>query len=337
VAAAENTPGASTLGRFFRRLADFFDRSALSRGSAREIRIVGFLLVFAGLITAGTLIHGWHFLFWNFLFASFFCAGSWLIFSSVAWPPAARAFFLAALILVSLGAAADRLLGMGAFILLLMALLRRLAGSSDLRANGINVLAVILLCFSGYGYFSSLLEWRRNAILAIDQDVPLSCRNNRCLGGDVAFTVPEFWLPSEGSNLIRDIQSIAPLRAYKDSATDNRIAFAAFAMGSDNLVRQLNIFMDKQRAFMRSRQPNSIQGPNQAPLVLEKLMSAIDVQLYMIRYASQASPGYLGEEQQSYAFVLLHQRRATTWLFIVDGTDVSSREFLLHRIISGFH
>ena len=134
----------------------------------------------------------------------------------------------------------------------------------------------------------------------------------------------------------RDIQSITSLKTYQDSATDNKIAFAAFSAPPESLLSSLRAFLGAQKAFLRSRQPNTERGPNQPPLAIQPVMRAPDVELHTITYVSQSKPGYLGDENDATAFLLLHRRGEITWLFILDGNDFSGREFLLHRIISGF-
>ncbi len=81
---------------------------------------------------------------------------------------------------------------------------------------------------------------------------------------------------------------------------------------------------------MRSKAMNS------EPLTPQQILKSHDTSLYAVRYQGSSVPGYLAGSEEMTALVLLHERRGMTWLFVVDGTDLSAREFILHRIISGF-
>lgn len=333
----------SFLGRFFRRLADFFDaqpaqskpQTSLSRGSALEVDIITLTLVFTGLTVAGTWIHGLHFLLWNLLFALCFCAGTWIIFRSARWSTQARSLLLASVLLLSATAASQRIVALGAFIFLFALMLRGLWIGAFMRRETLSVAAVALFCFSAYDGFSAVLEWRRNATLTVGEAIPMGCQpkntGNICKAGDVSFLVPDFWRPAHGSNLIKDLSSVLPLRIYADSATDNSVAFGAFSASGEQVMQKLANFLAAQKSFLRSK------TGNKDPLAPQRMMSSADTALYGLRYESATAPGYLAATQESTALLLTHQRRSVTWFFIVDGTDISAREFILHRIMSGFH
>ncbi|MFO1471937.1 MAG: hypothetical protein U1F27_12980 [Turneriella sp.] len=350
----------SALGRFFRRLADFFDRHAEQKksgtrflrayaGTALEIDFFAFGILFFGILIAGITIHGFAFAGWVLLFAILLSAGAWLIFYSAHWREERRALLLAFLLVVSTDAVSERLLALFAFIPLSFLLLSDLnllreqaARIEDRRGNNLrSVLAVLLFCFVAYEGFSVLIAMQRNAMLDIKSPANMACGAGvqsriACRAGAARFDVPDFWQNSEGSNLIQDLQSVAAFKTYRDSATDNQIAFAAFWAPAENILTSLQTFLDAQKAFLRSRVPNTPRGSNQPPLKLQPVAQAADVQLHTVAYVSSAKPGYLGEESESTAILLLHRRGEVTWLFILDGNDFAGREFLLHRIMSGF-
>lgn len=348
----------SLVGRFLRRLADLFDGNSgrsLFAGTPREIDIVTLGLVFGGLVVAGTFIHGWSFLFWNALYAAVFCAATWTIFYSTRWQTKTRALILAVVLIVSVAAASERVMAMAAFVVLLLFLARSLLSHADfIRRETISVVAVALFCFSSYDAFAGVLEWRRSAALTLSGAVPVECGATRsaslpqrlreiwneiwstaqaetlCKAGAVSFSVPDFWQRGRGSNLIRDLSSVADLKIYADSATDNSIAFAAFSAPPAQLMQQIANFFSVQKGFLRSRDPKKVA------LVPEQIVKSADTQLYGLRYESEVIPGYLAENAEFNAMILLHERRGVTWLFILDGKEVAAREFLLHRVISGF-
>lgn len=325
---------ASVLGKLFRRLADFLDDQG---GAAkkipnlrREVDIITLALVFLGLIIAGTWLHGWGFFGWNFLFALVFCAGAWFIFLSARWKKSARAFLLAGLLLLSVGSAAERIFALVLLTLLALSIIR----GDFIRREIVSVLAVALFCFTSYDAFAGVLEWRRSAALVVAGKIRTECRavtsGTLCQASETSFSVPEFWRPGPGSNLMKDLAPVTALRIYADSATDNAVAFAAFSAPAQQVMRQVTEFLSLQKGFLRSR------GFNKDALVPQQMMKSADTWLYGLRYQSPSLPGYLGASSDLTALILLHERRGVTWLFIIDGTDISAREFMLHRIISGF-
>lgn len=275
------------------------------------------------------------------LFALILSAGAWLIFYSAHWSERRRSLLFAFLLVLSVGTVAERLLALFAFISLYFLLVHATLRKYDRGENLRSTIAVLLFCFVAYEAFSAAIAWQRSSMLGIRSQTKLSCGAGgtsrvACRAGTVQFDVPDFWQGSEGSNLIQDIQSIAAVKTYQDSATDNKIAFGAFYAPPENILASLRNFFEAQKAFLRSRVPNTERGANQPPLMIQPLVHAPDVELHTIAYVSSAKPGYLGNENESTAILLLHRRGGMTWLFILDGNDFSGREFLLHRIISGF-
>ena|GEM_PF-3165364 len=342
----------SALGRFFRRLADFFDRRAEQTphgtrflrayaGTPLEIDFFAFGILFIGVLIGGITIHGLAFAHWVLLLALVLSSGAWLIFYSAHWSKERRSLLIAALLVLSVATASERLFALFALIalefLLLAAHLRHYQRAENLR----NVIAVLLFCFVAYEGFSAVIALQRNAMLGISSQAKLTCGAGvssrvACRAGTARFDVPDFWQGGEGSNLIQDLQSVAALKTYQDSATDNKISFGAFSAPAENIIASLRKFFEAQKAFLRSRVPNTARGANQPPLMIQPVMQAPDVELHTVTYVSSVKPGYLGEENESTAILLLHRRGDVTWLFILDGNDFSGREFLLHRIISGF-
>lgn len=331
---------ASVLGKLFRRLADFLDDQGGTAKKApnlrREVDIITLGLVFLGLIIAGTWLHGWGFFGWNFLFALVFCAGAWVIFQSARWKKSVRAFLLVVILLLSVGSAAERIFALVLLVLLAFSLLRALPVHTGdfIRRELVSVLAVALFCFVSYDAFAGVLEWRRSDALVVAGRIKTECSaatgGTLCRASETSFSVPEFWRPGPGSNLIKDLAPVTGLRIYADSATDNAVAFAAFSAPAHQVMRQVTEFLSLQKGFLRSR------GFNKDALVPQQMMKSADTWLYGLRYRSPSLPGYLSDSSELTALLLLHERRGITWLFIIDGTDISAREFILHRIISGF-
>ncbi len=342
----------SALGRFFRLLADFFDRRLEQKpqgkgflrayaGTPLEIDFFAFGILFFGVIIGGIVIHGFAFAVWVVLFALLLAAGSWLIFYSAHWSEQRRSLLIAFLLLLSVGTVAERLIALFAFITLFLLLAHARLRHYNRGENLRSIIAVLLFCFVAYEGFSAAIALQRSWLLTVSSQAKLSCGAGvssrvACRAGAAHFDVPDFWQSADGSNLIQDIQSITTLKTYQDSATDNKIAFAAFSAPPESLLTSLRAFLAAQKGFLRSRQPNTERGANQPALVIQPVMQAPDVELHTITYVSQSKPGYLGEENDSTAFLLFHRRGEITWLFILDGNDFSGREFLLHRIISGF-
>ena len=130
-------------------------------------------------------------------------------------------------------------------------------------------------------------------------------------------------------------ESQAAAQAHADDRA--REAFAAFKATPAEILHTINNFFYTQKGFLRSR------GLKGEPLTLQQVMRGRDAELYALHYTSLKRPEYLGEKQESHALILLHAPNSTrptgrdqTWLFIVDGADLAGREFLLHRIVSGF-
>lgn len=330
----------SVVGGLLRRLADFFDRlslPSLGAGSTREVEFIALGLLFTGIVTLAVLIHGWFFLPWIFIFTVYFTGWTWIIFRSASWPLNARSILLSFLLILSIPAGIERVFAMAAFIALAAVLLwQAIRPLSDfIRKEKVSVIAVMLLCFSAYDGFARIVEWRRTAALKIPGGLSLDCQvrpggGSTCGALDAVFEVPEFWHQSTGSSLIRDLQNVGNLKTYADSATDNKIAFGVFTFNAEKLMIQMNNYFGAQKSFLRAK---SSTGD---PLSLNALLRSADAELYSLQYESDAKPGYTGERVASNALFLFHQQRGTTWLFIIDGTDLSGREFLLHRIISGF-
>lgn len=348
---AADRSGSSLLARFFRRLADFFERRASKEahhtrilpgwaGTRVEIDLLAFGLLFLGISVGGIAIHGFSNGGWILLLALAVSAGAWFLFFSARFTPLLRDLEIALLLVLAIPAAIERIMALAAFVLLFLLLLARQRRSSAARReNTVSVIAVILFCFVSYEVFAIALEASRNRVLKIPGALYMSCEKKQteiCSALEVRFDVPEFWQPGYGSNLIRDLNGVASLRIFKDSATDNQIAFAAYSSTPHQIATALQNFLITQKNFLRSRKIHTTRGPNMLPLNMEKVMESSDTQLYSLSYSSTGTPEYLGDEVQSTAFLVLHQRHGTTWLFILDGTDYSGREFLLHRIISGF-
>ncbi len=358
--------GNSRIGAFFRRIANYFDGlgtqpgSAAAaggvspstsgsshaphlRGSRTEIDIITFGVLGTGILVLGTAIHGWGFFFWSFLFAVFFCGGAWLIFRSIAWQPRQRNILLSLLLVLAVPSAAQRFMPFTVFAFLCAVLLVYLAKRLRQAPGEIaSAAAVILFCFVSYDVFSAVVENRRNAVLQLAGHEAVSCRQkaNRtiCNAESVAFHVPEFWRKGTETSLVADLSHVAPLTTYADSATKNTLAFAAFKSTPEQLVRSLGNFLYTQKGFLKSR------GLKGETLTLQQVMRGADAELYAVNYMGVQKPEYLGEKAESHALLLLHVPNATraegrdqTWLFVIDGPDLTAREFMLHRILSGFH
>jgi hypothetical protein len=337
--------GASWLGRLLRRLADFLDAAAPAAGfraSLGEINLLTLLLTSAGILTIGTAIHGLAALGWLLLFAALFSGGVFMIFRSSAWQARKRIFLASLLALSAIPAAAERLLPMFLVLLIGCYFVLLLTKRWELPHNFLNVLLVLLYCYTSYGVFAATLEWRRNRALAARDGIAIDCswqieRALVCRGGATSFDVPEFWKPTTRLHMTADLAAIMDLKAFADSATDNRIAFAAFQSPPAAVMRTITDFFNVQQAYLTSK---AAQGKSLAP---RGIMQSRDAELYAVSYRSPQLPGYLGGYADRNALFLLYQPqlgqsegRDATWLFIVDGTDLASREFLLHRIVTGF-
>ena len=335
----------SATGRLLRRLADFFDAAAPSatfRASLTEINLLTLLLTSAGILAIGTLVHGPGALGWLALFAVLFNAGVFLIFSSNTWPARTRLFVAALIALSALPAATERLLPMFLIVLVSGYFVLLLAKQWELPHNHLNVLLVLLYCHTSYGIFSATLEWRRNSALATGDGVAVSCdwqvgRALVCTGAATTFDIPEFWRPAAQTHLVADLAAIMRLKVFADSATDNRIAFAVFSSPPAAVMRTIIDFFNVQQSYLSSKAPGS------KVLTPQGIMKSRDAELYALSYRSPDLPGYLGTYADRNALFLLHQPqleqsegRDTTWLFVVDGTNLAARDFLLHRIITGF-
>ena len=127
----------------------------------------------------------------------------------------------------------------------------------------VSAAAVILFCFVSYDVFSAIIENRRNAALQIDKSADIECnyRADRmvCSADDVAFHVPEFWRNGSKTNLIADLSNIADFHTYADSASETRMAFAAFKAQPAEITQALSNFFYTQKGFLRSRSP---KGPH---------------------------------------------------------------------------
>lgn len=341
----QTVPRPSAAGRTLRRLADFFDALAPAtrfRASLGEINFVTLLITSAGILTIGTVIHGSGALLWLLLFAVLFNTGLLLIFSSNNWQARKRLFFASLLALSAIPAAAERLLPMFLVLLVSCYFVLLLAKQWELPHNYLNVILVLLYCYTSYGIFAATLEWRRTSALASNDGIAVDCswqveRALVCSGASTAFDVPEFWRPAGKTHLIADLAGIIDLKTFADSATDNRIAFAAFSSPPATVMRSLTDFFNVQQKFLTSK----AQGGKM--LTPQGIMKSRDAELYALPYRSPEMPGYLGTYADRNALILLHQPqleqgagRDTTWLFVIDGTDLAAREFLLHRIITGF-
>lgn len=336
----------SVLGGLFRRLADFFDRRAAHKphttrflrayaGTPLEIDFFAFGILFFGVTAGGIIIHGLAFAGWVILFALLLAVGAWLIFYSAHWTEQRRSLLLAFLLVLSLNTIAERIMALVAFVILFLLLAYARLRNKTTGENLRSVTAVLLFCFVAYDGFSLVLASRRSALLAIESGIRPVCAAGvssrvACRAGTVEFDVPEFWRPGGLSRIASDLDAITDLVKYSDSATDNVIAFGAFSAQPDQVMQQIATFLSAQKTFLQSR------DRMQVALVPQLLMKGADVQLYNLSYQSYARPGYLGELADNNAIFFLHRRRDTTWLFILDGNDFSGREFLLHRIISGF-
>ena len=348
----------SRLGRFFHRIADFFDRlsgeapsphsgahgearATKFRGSRTEVDVFTFGMLAAGILVLGTIIHGWGFFLYSAIFAAVFSGGAWLIFKSRDFDIRVRSALLCLLLAFALPSVSARLMPLAAFAVVCGAQVLVLVGRWRKTGESISAAAVILFCFMSYDAFSAIIENRRNAKLQIEKTVGVDCSYHGgrtvCSTGDVAFHVPEFWQKGTASNLIADLANISDLRVFADSASETRMAFVAFKATPAELNQALASFFYTQKGFLRSR------GLKGEPLTLQQVMRSSDAELYALQYTSAKRPEYLGEKQESHALVLFHIPNATrptgrdqTWLFIIDGPDLAGREYLLHRIVSGF-
>jgi len=330
------------IGGLFRRIADFFDSAAEQNSKATESRtnteteLIALGLIFLGIIVIGTLKLGWSFFVYNFFFALFFAGGIRFIFLIAAQKQLKRDILTGLILLLSIPAAADRLIGIISFVCLafLMFLARWFEGRSWYR-SALALTMALLFCFSGYGAFSFVIEWRRSANLKIRGALKTDCNHaneRKCSVLETDFSVPEFWVTRSRaeSNLVRDLSAVIDLTVYTDTATENTIAHAAFSISGQNVLKELQNFLSLQKSFLKSRTQSG------DAVTLQSLVRGADVELYAAPYLSEITPGYLAESANSTAIVLIHERRGVTWLFIVDGKEMASREFLLHRIISGF-
>lgn len=342
-----SAPRSSFLGRALRRLADFLDAAAPSaafRGSLTEINLLTLFLTSAGILTLGTIIHGVDALGWLLLFALLFNAGVLLIFSSNTWPARTQHFIAAMIALSALPAATERLLPMLLTVLVSCYFVLLLVKQWELPHSYLNVLLVLLYCYTSYGIFTATLEWRRNSSLIASDSAAIHCRWQAeralvCSGGAASFDVPEFWKPAAATHLIAELAAIMELRVFADAARDNRIAFACFFAPPATVMRTLNNFFTAQRAYLKSK---AIAGKEDI-LTPQRIIKSSDAELYALSYRSPEMPGYLGTYAERNALILLHQPQRehleghdTTWLFVIDGTELPAREFLLHRIITGF-
>lgn len=295
-----------------------------------------------GILVLGTVIHGWGFFLYSAIFAAVFSGGAWLIFKSRGFESHVRSALLCLVLAFALPSASARLMPLAAFAIICIALVLVLLGRWRTTGESISAAAVILFCFMSYDAFSAIIENRRNALLQIENSAGIDCSYHGgrtvCSTGDVAFHVPEFWQRGSESNLIADLANIADLRVFVDSASETRMAFVAFKAMPAELNQALANYFYTQKGFLRSR------GLKGEPLTLQQVMRSRDAELYALHYTSAKRPEYLGEKQESHALILLHTPNATrptgrdqTWLFIIDGPDLAGREFLLHRIVSGFH
>ncbi|MBS0618306.1 MAG: hypothetical protein JSR44_08970 [Spirochaetes bacterium] len=332
----------SAFGRFFRKLADLSDRLfSRSRfaGSRREVDFIAYAILFGGLIAVGTFIHGTNFLVWNIIFALVVCSGSLFLFRTGSANVRLRALILALLLLSALSSASSRIGALLLFCLLAIIFIVEsiFPKKNILQRDFASVVAVLLFCFVAYDAFAVFIEWRRNNALAVGEHIALKCgvaSQSFCASQRSSFEVPDFWEYAAGnSNLVKDLQAILPLRTYRDSATENTIALAAFALPPHEMSARINRYLDLQRSFLRSKASGNLN----VPLVPQEVLKSLDAQLYVLRYDSLATPGYLGNSIESNALILLHSRADETWLFIIDGQDLNGRDFLLHRIVSGFH
>lgn len=330
------------MGGFFRRLADFFDRLGTNSSPATESRarfeteIIALSVAFVGIVAIGTFKLGWGFFFWIFGFALFFTGGVRFIFRVPQFSPGKRNALVALFLLLSIIAASERILGVLCFVTLAVLLLGFRLWQDRAWYRGFLALTMVLLfCFVGYAAFSGVLAWQRNSALKLKGILKADCKyssEHLCTVLETRFSVPEFWLRSRRneSKLIDDLSAVSDLHVYSDSATENAIAHAAFSVSPEVVVEEISRYFSLQKGFLQSRTEKG------TPLVLQPMMKGPDAELYAVIYESETRPGYLADRTQSTAIVLLHQRRGVTWLFVIDGHDLTSREFLLHRIISGF-
>jgi hypothetical protein len=331
----------SAIGSFFRRLADWFDRSgehkpSRNAGTRSEVELFASLLLLAGILTASTLINGVKLLPLNFLFAGLFSLTVFIIFRSSRWDNTRRGFLLILLLLLSLVTISERVMALALFIGLFFLLIRGLWGSGDfLRRDTLSVVATLLTCYSAYAGYSAILESNRNSHMVIGDTLTIKCDSiakgrTTCHASEADFDLPDYWQPGSRGVFIDDLRAIANLERYRDSATDNTIGFAAFSSSPATIMQSIANFLYVQKGFLRSH------GLHNETLVPQQLMKSADTELYNLTYEAPGYPGYLGTQTEYHALILLHHVRKTTWLFIIDGADVSDREFTLHRIISGF-
>lgn len=333
------------IARVLRNLADRFDRKTSHnrlRASAGEISFITFFLTFTGIILLGLAIHGTAAMHYLLLFALLFNAGVFVIFRSTAWPERRRMMLAALVSLSAIFAASERLIpaliisALGCYFILY------LAKKWELPSQWLNVLLVLLFCYTSYDLFAATLEWRRNAALVAQEQLPLSCawqkgRGLTCGTSRTAFDVPEFWKESTARYLIADLSRIIEWQLFIDSATENRIAFAAFRSPPAAVMRTLTDFFNVQQGYLKSKASGS------KALLPQGILKSRDSELYALRYRSPHLPGYLGSFAERNALLFLHQpqlgaeeEREMAWLFVIDGTDLAAREFLLHRIVTGF-
>lgn len=336
---------ASVIGRFFRRLADFFDRLPAGRNLAAtltEVSVIAGLLTAVGIVALGTAIHGWHTIGWLIFYAAEFTAGSWLVFSAGRWGAPRRNFLFACILLLAIPVATERLLAITIFVPVVLWLCVLLLRRTEQHSDWTSVAIVLLFCYVSYSAFSATMQWRRNSSIAMENSLALECGYHgkpqlRCEAGETGFEVPEFWKAARAAHISADLEGIADMKIFADTATDNSIAFAAFSSPPGRIVQELGSFFTVQKAFLHSKAATG------AAIVPQLIMKSLDAELYALSYRSPATPGYLGTLTERNAILLLHQPhlsepegRSTTWLFIIDGSDLLAREFLLHRIVSGF-
>lgn len=333
------------LARALRHLADLLDRKTGKshfRASPREISFITFFLLFTGILFLGLAIHGRTALFYLLLFALFFNTGVFVIFHSTTWPEHRRMMLAALISIAAVDTASERLLpallicALGCYFVLY------LVKKWEFPPQWLNVLLVLLFCYTSYDLFAATLEWRRNTALTAQDQLPLSCawqkeRGLSCSASRTAFDVPEFWKEGTARYLLADLDHIIAWQLFTDSATDNRIGFAAFRSPPAAILRTLTDFFNVQQNYLKSKAIGS------KALLPQGILKSRDSELYALSYRSPHLPGYLGSFAERNALLFLYQpqlsadeERQMSWLFVFDGTDLAAREFLLHRIVTGF-
>lgn len=333
---------ASALGKFFRKLADFFDKPRQHKSPRAlflEVRFVTTGLAGLGVFLLGVALHGWHASGAVFAFALFFSVGFWLIFQALDWPKARRELFYALLLLAAVPIVTERIFALFVFIIASFWLIRHLFRAQEKTSDWLAASMVVLLAFVGFTTFSKFIEWTRERTLASSETLPMDCSFTalQCKAAGSLFELPEFWKKSSAPHIMADLTGFAHFETFSDSATQNQIAFAAFTSHADTVAQSLIQFFQVQKKYLQSK------TALQTPILPQLVMKSQDTSLYAFHYLTPDIPTYLGTYSERSTLVLFHtppsgggQGSHSTWCFVIDGEKLEAHEFLLYRIVSGF-